>query len=139
MSGRGRSWNGTVRMTEDRYSGLAEVLGAALREERCAPIPIGDDSYDEQVALYVAVNHEGFVCYGGQTRPRICGGKAASRRISQHLSEEDKAAAWAEYWVFPLRDDTSHDEIDRLERKLNSRLAIPLRRRKQSGSGRAAS
>lgn len=118
---------------------LAAMIGAALREHRCAPIRIGEQSGEEQRALYVAVNAAGFACYGGQTRPTRQSAGAAARRISQHINEPDKAGSWIEYWVFPLHTHVHPDDINRLERDLNARLGIPLRHRQGRRLARGSS
>lgn len=126
-----RKWTGVVSMTQARYEGLATLMGSKLTEHRPEPIPIGEPSGDEQCALYVAVNAGGWVCYGGQTRPSVLKENAAARRISQHLFEADKAESWTHYWVFPLDPNIHPDDLNQLERDLNARLGIPLRRRRR--------
>ena len=114
-------------MTEDRYRMIAELIGQALRELRCEPISITDRSGDEQKALYVVVNQSGYICYGGKTSPMRQSEAAASKRMQYgHMTEQDKRADWAAYWVFPLEPETSEKEVRRLEKAMVAQLGISL-------------
>ena len=120
-------WAGVVEMTEERYRVLAGLAGAALTELRPYPVAVGQPSGDERKAVYVGVNVSGFACYGGQTRPTRVFTNAAGRRIGRHLRDDSKRSEWAEYWTFPLADDTHPDDVDTFERAVCARLGLPLR------------
>lgn len=124
-------WRGRIKMGEMRYHVLARMIGSALLESRCQPIPIGDPSGEEQSALYVVTNRDGYACYGGQTKPSDLSRDAAAKRIKQHSSESDKAEEWSEYWVFPLHSYVHPDDVSQLERDLNARLELRLRNRRR--------
>ena len=125
-------WGGTVPMTEARYQMIAGLIGPSLSEIRCEPIPINSPSGDEQKALYVIVNHAGYICYGGRTSRQSS--QAASKRIRrEHLQDAAKRENWSAYWVFPLKPDTSTAKMRQLEREMVSRLGLSLVRYARRG------
>lgn len=119
-------------MSPSRYRQLVDVLGSAVDRSQLMPypIPVAEESGDETVALYVVANSRGKACYGGQTSPVGRAPGAAGRRIRKHLTEPAKARGWASYWVIPMREDTDDALLHHLERALNARIGVRLRRKR---------
>jgi hypothetical protein len=122
-----RAFPGVVRMTAARYTDLARLAGPWLIEPRPVSCVAHETDGGEEKAVYVAVNHAGYACYAGQTRPRPMGTGAAWRRVDRHLREPVKAEEWAAFWVLPLRHDTPKAALDALEADVCARLGVPLR------------
>lgn len=124
-------WPGVVGLTTTSYRHFASLAGEWLLEERPIPVQLGSPSaaeqHGERKAIYIVVNTDGTCCYVGQTRPRERFFNAAAARLRQHLAEESKRAQWAAYWVIPLLDNTPRHIVDLMERRIASRLLVPLR------------
>lgn len=118
-------------MTPSKYRQLANALGPAVNLSLLMPysIPVKEESGDETVALYIVENSRRRACYGGQTSPvgRMPG--AAARRVRTHLYEPEKTRLWAGYWVIPMHEDIDDALLHHLERALNTRIGVPLRRK----------
>ena len=121
----------SLLMSQSKYRQLANALGPAVNRSQLMPysIPVGEESGDETVALYVVENAAGRACYGGQTSPAGELPGAAARRIRQHLREPAKARYWNRYWVIPMYTGTDAESLGQLERALNARVGVRLKRR----------
>ncbi|MGH3726503.1 MAG: hypothetical protein ACRDUS_20540 [Mycobacterium sp.] len=122
----------SLLMSPGKYRQLADALGPAVDRSHLMPYPIAvtQNSGDETVALYIVENARGRACYGGQTAPagRLPG--AAARRLRQHLRERPKARSWSRYWVIPIQEGVDDGTLNELERALNARIGVPLRRKR---------